>query len=266
MHRTDPDKEKKIYVIGYPKSGNTWFTRMVSGVLNARVVTTKRAHSGDERTTFTDEWKIIKAHTENRNFAVNNISETDKVFYVVRDFRDVLVSGFFFSHRKIRERSAKNGKSLRFFVVRLYFLYYLKKNIISWQGNPIRRRIKRSLRRNNKSAEVGNWSEHVKWGLSLPNCVLVKFEELLLDCFATMKKALDEAGLIYSEEKLHEVVSAESFHTKKRTFEKNNDIDNLQFMRKGVSGDWQKFLPKKYLRIIYARHGAMLEKMLYVDK
>lgn len=66
------------------------------------------------------------------------------------------------------------------------------------------------------------------------------------------------------EERLADAVDRQSFKKRKESFEKKGDIQSAQFLRKGVAGDWSRFLDEGMLRLIKEKHDPVMEEMGYV--
>ena len=56
------DVLEPIYVIGYPKSGNTWLARMIAEVLRANIASADVINSSDNRQDRDGKYLIIKKH------------------------------------------------------------------------------------------------------------------------------------------------------------------------------------------------------------
>ena len=83
--------KEPIYVVGFPKSGNTWLARLISETLDSNLAPNNSIDAADFSENRKGKYIIFKQHTD------ENISDISKssVIYIIRDVRDVLVSGFF---------------------------------------------------------------------------------------------------------------------------------------------------------------------------
>ena len=93
-------KEAQIYVVGFPKSGNTWLLRILCDLCDANIDQGGVVNRADYRAN--RQKTIIKMHFEDPNSVILG----GKVIYIVRDVRDVLVSGFFHTHRALQRYEA----------------------------------------------------------------------------------------------------------------------------------------------------------------
>lgn len=267
-----------IFVIGYPKSGNTWFARLLADALDSPMVGGKNpidiadiglnhSHSGG--------YIIHKLHHSERSRPAY-IREGSKVFYIVRDVRDVLVSGFFHFHRNAGEDkyTLKASCVASHLFYRYYFFWETSRMIKKWQGTEIdmfKHKIKRLLgalyhfenEKNANGLHIGNWSEHVNYWIEFPNACVVRYEDLLADTYTTLKNLFGKTGIRCSEQHLIEVIKRQSFKVRKKEFQKKGDQINTKFMRKGVAGDWKRFLDEKLIQRIKKAHGPTMNRLGY---
>lgn len=275
-----------IYIIGYPKSGTVWVTRLVADTLNTpsygfnqsgRVLGNLDT-SGLERQS---DFEVLHCHFSVRN-RHSSITPSSKIIYVVRDLRDEIVSGFFFNYRideklvLLAETHNHNVVKRRFWR-KLVFALEVNKLIRSWGcwsgGNSefkfffgvIKVVFTGGLIRRIKGGVVGNWSDHINaWMRFSPNVVVVKYEDLLVDTCQTLTDALHHLDLPYDQTTTEMVIEQHRFEKRKSFFEQQNDTENIQFMRKGVAGDWQRFLSTKMVQHIEEKHGPTMKKMGYL--
>lgn len=112
---------KNIIVVGYPKSGNTWITRLIAELVGCQVAgfwnseLDEVAVEGQDRVS---DFRCFKSHHQLDELNVDIDNDENPVIYVLRDPRDVAVSGAgFFKHNR-SERIEKflekipKGKSL----------------------------------------------------------------------------------------------------------------------------------------------------------
>ena len=93
-------EKEPIFVIGYPKSGNTWLARLCSDALDSPIVTgNDPINQAGKKQNYAGEFVIYKAHYSQRD-KPNNITQCSKILYIVRDFRDVLISSYFFNYKR----------------------------------------------------------------------------------------------------------------------------------------------------------------------
>ncbi|KAH0500475.1 Bile salt sulfotransferase 1 [Microtus ochrogaster] len=135
-----------------------------------------------------------------------------KMIYVIRNPRDVLVSGYFFFHKT---NLVNNSGSLI-----KYFEWFLKGNVV-----------------------YGSWFEHTRAWLSMrerDNFLLLSYEDLKQDTRGTIEKICDFLGKKLEKDELDLVLKYSSFQVMKENKMSNFSIlpenlmtNGLNLMRKG---------------------------------
>jgi hypothetical protein len=96
----------KIIIVGYPKSGNTWITRLVAELIQCPVAGfwktppsyTEIAVEGSNRKS---EFECYKSHLSYQSLIKDSRQDKLKLIFVVRDPRDIAISGAsYFSFEK----------------------------------------------------------------------------------------------------------------------------------------------------------------------
>ena len=108
--------KKKIIIAGYPKSGNTWLTRLVANLVDCPVAGfwgSDHDEIASEGASRMSEFECYKAHqTYEDLIQCSDWSGDCSVIYIIRDPRDVALSGANF---------------FRFY--RFYFFRWMSRNI-----------------------------------------------------------------------------------------------------------------------------------------
>jgi hypothetical protein len=262
------DIEGRIYVVGFPKSGNTWLLRLLCDACDANIDQGDAINAAD----FVPGRRNLlhKVHFADPNV----LKKQGKVVYVVRDVRDVLVSGFFHNHRYIAEGGvlAEGPSNLKRALLRRYFRHHIRRLNGRWCGTEWRQsvnffsRMKARLTGQEVRRQRGtNWSDHVLAWISLPEVCVVRYEDLLNDPGKQLARVLAHLGLEVSGDALASIVRRQSFENKKRSFRENGDRGNELFMRKGRAGDWTRFLDAELAREIVTRNEEGLRAMKYLS-
>ena len=254
------DKEP-IFIIGYPKSGNTWLSRICASALDSPIVTGDDSiNQAGRKDVYTGQFDIYKIHFSSRD-RPNYVTDDSKKIYIVRDFRDVLISGYFFNH-KIREEHLmlKNQNNLLNRIYRAYFYHQIRRMINCWTADELIVLIDFFKK---KKVFVGNWSDHVRYWMSCSNVVMVKYEDLLQNPYNIMQLSFSRLGVSCSNDRLRGVIDEQSFSKKKDSFISQGDDINIRFLRKGNIGDWKHFLNDDILKIIRKQHGQVMNLLGY---
>lgn len=260
--------KEPIFIIGYPKSGNTWLTRLVGDALNSRTGSGYLQHSSEKATEGLNRdgtYIVLKSH-HSKYDKPEFITKSSKIIYIVRDFRDVLISAFFASHPMISEALVKKNK-----IIKKYFCHQIKRTVVCWKG-PYHLQVKSFasktykfiFRKSIRKIIVGNWSDHIQfWRSFSQNVVVVRYEDLLSDSQKILTDAFDQLHIDYNIKNLSRAVQRQSFSQRKKDFLERDDIVNANRMRKGKSGGWRELLEKNTLRKIESQHRAALESLGY---
>lgn len=255
------DKEY-IYVIGFPKSGNTWLARLLAEITFSRIAATNPVDDADNSIDRKGDYLIFKLHDTGEMF----LEEGVRVVYIIRDIRDMLVSAFFFNNPFIREDWIKlDNKSfgIRRLLSRAYFRHQIRRMSKKWCGNELSGLINWI---NGNKKTIGSWSSHIKSWAKHSNAVIVKYEDLLQDTESEMKRVLSQLEINANEVKIKEAIVNQSFSKKKSEFLSSGDSQNSQFLRAGEAGSWSKFLSNQQVKEIELVHGDVMRKYGYLLK
>ena len=261
---TGGEKKLPIFVIGFPKSGNTWLARMLAEVTHSNISVHDPAdvvNAADNSLERSGKYEIYKEHV------VQNVEKVlrSKTVYIVRDVRDVLVSGFFHCNRWATNKPLTDSVFYK-----LYFEHEVKKLNDRWQGNfwsefyySVRTFLATLVRKGRRNVRVGSWSDHVKYWIHLPGVIVVRYEDLLDDTENELRKILRSLSIDASDEDIKKCVVNQSFAKKKATFLNSQDDRNATFLRSGKSGDWRNYLSPTLGGAVEKKHASMMAEMGY---
>ena len=272
-----------IFVIGYPKSGNTWLTRLVGDALNSPTGSGYGKHELDLSTEGKGRpgpYFVLKSHHSQRD-KPEYITDKSKVIYIYRDFRDVLVSSFFHHYRideklVLQEEFTHSGSFSRTIWRKIIFKIEMLNLTRGWGSISGGRSfasvcigfIKGRWLRNRDfiGGKVGSWSDHIQyWTKFSSNVFLISYEQLLENPYFRLRSAFEYLNIDYDEQRLLPAIDRQSFKNKKKQFQKINDVVNSLFMRKGVAGDWKRFLSYQEIDFIIKKHGKIMKEMGYLE-
>ncbi len=234
---------ENVIIVGYPKSGNTWITRLTAELLGCPIVgfwnepeNPEIACEGLDRLS---KLKCFKAHHTRQELNIDVISNKTKIIYVIRDPRDVVISGAHFFEfdrfpaiRKFLDKFPF-GKSL-------YDKIIYK--IIHHEQCNIEQMMKTILMGSKKLSWCHvPWTEHYKSYLNSP-VLFIRYEDMLhspvQQCLRILQHLNEERDLSF----IQEVVKRQSFEQKKLEFKQKKEKHKVMFMRSGQSGEWRKKL------------------------
>jgi hypothetical protein len=241
-HVTPVFFDSDIFLVSYPKSGNTWMRFLLANYITGGKVDLSQSnrlipdiHYNPQDIVETLNPRIIKTH--------NPFTEKYKrVIYIVRDGRDVAVS-YFFHLKKFNRLPAETtfGEYLETFI----------------EG---------------KLDRLGSWGAHVDgWLAGANDLLLIRYEDMLSDTPKVLEKVIRYCGLEFDEQKIAQSVSACSLgelrEIEKRQF---NDIKELStsdpstyFFRKGISGDWENYFSEDDKKKFLATFSETMNRVGY---
>ncbi|NP_001166297.1 3-beta-hydroxysteroid sulfotransferase [Cavia porcellus] len=223
-------KDEDTITVTYPKSGTNWLIEIVCLILSKgdpkwvqsvpiwdRSPWIETQH-GNELMKSQKDPRIYTSHLPLHLFPKSFFSSKAKVIYCIRNPRDVLVSGYYFTSKmKIAEKPETLQQYMKWFL----------------QGNVI----------------YGSWFEHVRDWLSMrekENFLVLSYEELIKDTRSIVEKICQFLGKKLKPEEIDLVLKYSSFKFMKENEMSNysllpNDLttEGFTFLRKGVVGDWK---------------------------
>jgi sulfotransferase family protein len=267
-----------IFLVSYPKSGNTWTRFLLGNVMNP-----------EDRITFANvESKVPDIHAQSRR----DLAKTPRprlikshecfdpryrrVIYIVRDPRDVAVSAY---HYDRKGKNIADGfpldtyVSTRFLKTDEYFGTW-GEHAGSWLVNS-KNIFQISRLKNEFLGTVGSWGENVMSWLGARGhdreFLLVRYEDLLEDTPREMSRishflSLDATAA--SIAKAIELSSAENMRQLESqqsgqwvtTKESRKDIP---FVRSAKSGQWKQALPPAAVAEIESAWGPVMQLLGY---
>ena len=234
--------KKNILIVGYPKSGTNWLSRLVAVVLqcdflgdwgfdtlNVSRIETKNNKSG---------FQVYKSH--HISIEIKNASEKEisKIIYLVRDPRDIVISGaHFFSFPSPINSLLRKFQLTQF--IRPLSMEKKKKEM-----------IKAVLYGNKKITpwlEVP-WSNHYKGYLN--NGVhFVKYEDLLESPENECRSILKFLDLNINSHHIKESIINQSFQKRQKEVLQQENKNLIKLVRKGSSGYWKDEFTTKEINL-----------------
>jgi len=228
-----------IVVVGYPKSGNTWVTRLVAELVGCPVAgfwNSQRAEVAQEGEGRCSSFRCYKSHHQRHELETTASAASMHIVYVIRDPRDVVVSG---AHFFQFDRWPWVGETVRRipWIRRLYIRY-----LNPWMTPP-RQRMERMISAVlNGDAKLNRWlavpwAEHAgayRGGEGL----LLRYEDLLEDPERECRRILDYLGLARAPQQISAAIAEQSFAARKQDFLEKRQTAKAQFLRAGAKMQW----------------------------
>ena len=219
-----------IFIVGFPKSGNTWMQHMMTGIHYKMDM--EMIHNNLVRDLTPDEHvaKLYRRYGERMFFKSHALpaQRYKKVIYIVRDGRDAVVS--FYNMQKGRGRDITMAAIVE-----------------------------------NNQGLVSSWHDHVQAWLKNPHKAdihFVKYEDLKARPYETMTSVCGFCGLSIPDHLLNAIISNCSFSSMRKKeeseyWEKAKDWEKGKyFVRKGEVGgfknEFDPVLLKKFEQSSYA--------------
>lgn len=231
--------EEDVFLVGYPKSGTTWFRTLVAGVMFG--VDPEQARFG----LITDvvpgpTYRYYKRYATPTAFLWHGLpgSTHRNVVYLVRDGRDVMVS--YLHHLRATQRR--------------------EIDFLSLVRNP-----------RGVSAPRFKWHEHVDAWLSNPynaRMLVIKYEDLKKDAVAELQRFCEFVGVEKDRTRLEEIVTKATFERlRQKEIRYGRDIPewprDVLFFRRGEIGSHRDEMPPDVLAAFLREAGPTLQKLGY---
>jgi hypothetical protein len=237
INETDPDD---VFIVGYAKSGNTWFQNLVAGVVYGAAPEFCPNTVVQDLVPDVHYKRWYRRYGTPSFFKSHNLPTPDyrKVVYLLRDGRDVMVS--YFRYLNAMDRSidfmslAGDGESR-------FPEYKWWEHVRAWRANPF-------------GAEI----------------ITVRYEDLLADGVAQLHRFCEFVGVERSEEFLASIAAGASFSNMRRK-ELQLAWDNPKlpadkaFVRRGEKGSYKDEMPPEVLTAFLREAGDVLAECGYED-
>ncbi|KAB0381517.1 hypothetical protein FD755_003434 [Muntiacus reevesi] len=225
-------KDEDVLLLTYPKSGTNWLIETVCLIHSKGDPKWIQSVPIGERAPWAEAFRgynllkdkegprFITSHLPVQLFPRSFFKSKAKMIYLIRNPRDVLVSGYFFW------RSAKLVKKPQ--SLEQYFEWFIQGNVV-----------------------FGSWFDHTRGWMSMrdkENFLILRYEEMKWDTRSTVEKICQFLGKKLEPEELDSVLRNSSFQAMKENNMSNSSLlkgryleKNGELLRKGVTGDWKNY-------------------------
>lgn len=249
------NSEEIIFIVGYPKSGTTWLTRLMARILDSKVIENPENGSFMELASYvnssiknknTQKYILTKKHIYPNELSKFTKSEKPKIIFINRDPADVFISSFFYFNKGIKEKYF----NLSFIQKLNPISYYKWKN----QTKKLEEYLQEFIGKGSANGKHGTFrnfnDEWVKYSKSNENVIFVKYENLMNSPVENLQNIVKGFGAEIETPKIIEAVSEENFSKRKKEILKDNERGYFnkefrkKFLRSGKIGDGKKHLSK----------------------
>lgn len=230
--------KKNILIVGYPKSGTTWLSRLVAQLVNCPL-------KGDwgfediqapyqEGLNRESNFQLYKSHHLKDEIYKASKFSIDYIIYIIRDPRDVVISGMHYFNFLPRFLTRKGNRiKINKFYKKGYFKLTSKKE-------KKRQMIEAVLNGNNK---INPWLSH-SWfqhfnSYSKESICLIKYEDLLNNTENECTKILKFLNIETNQEHIKKSISDQSFLSRKKIDKNKKDPHQSKLLRSGEIGNWE---------------------------
>jgi hypothetical protein len=279
--------KKAVWIVSYPKSGNTWVRVFLSYLINKYKnqdsfindivipIISQRTWIEDylfldtselthvETTRYTP-WALaeyvlseqgnpvfFKAHDAYRytdiGEALYPAHISSGAIYIVRNVLDVAVSYAHHNKQTIDNTIASLSK---------------ENYALSANTSGIRMQLMQQL---------SSWSSHAKSWITQQEIplLILRYEDLLTDTFNSFKKIIDFTGLCFTNEEIQNAIDQTSFAKLKEQEQKYGFRERIQgtssFFREGKIGSWKTSLSEVQMKQLVDRHYEIMRHFNYID-
>tara|TARA_A100001011_G_C14303911_1_gene842118 strand:- start:531 stop:1403 length:873 start_codon:yes stop_codon:yes gene_type:complete len=236
------------FIVSYPKSGNNWVRFIVANLINKNF----------KNINFENLDQIVPDIHETKESELNKLKDPrifsshdyfdvrfNKVIYIIRDPRDVIVSTYF----------------------------YLSKLKILKNNYPKRRYVQRFLDGEFDST-FGSWYQNVgSWhGTKNKNILFIRYEDMLKNKYTSIKKISEFLNIKHNKKKLNKVLEnthlkslqKQEIDTQERVSFLKDTRKDIRFFRSGKSNQWKQFLSAKESKLIKKKWGTYMKIFNYI--
>ena len=247
-----------MYVVGYPKSGNTWLCFLLAYCLNAEYddldapgihptneYQRRYVKGGLEHTSYQDRvGQILKTHRQD----LPEISAEDLVVYLVRDGRDVMVSYYFFQNTYFNPRNFPPLKR---------FLFQARQLLATNSKDKFPQQDFASFLRQ----YTDKWLTHISAWLERKPTAIIRYEDLKTNPHETLNRLFNQLNIQVDPEIIDRALH--TFDFKQLAKRKEGEEDRKSFFRKGIVGDWQNHFSPSDLEYFQQKATTVMKQLGY---
>jgi hypothetical protein len=239
--------EDDIFLVSYPKSGNTWMRFLIGTLFYKQKLNWETLHQFVPNLYETPEF-----HKQETVHSINIINtpsprmikshepfnqQYPKVIYIVRDVRSVVIS-FYYYYLKMFQLPDSQFEA--------FFESFMEGKVL-----------------------FGAWDEHVTSWIHHQNQIkngflLLKYEDLMNDTSKEANKISQFLSLNRTDEEIKQAVQWSSFQNMKKLEKAELPHSSIPFVRSGKDSEWKDFLTEEQQEQMVNKYGETLRLMGYL--
>lgn len=251
--------KNRVIICGYPKSGNTWLTRLTAEILRCPVVgfwceplNNEIAIEGLDRES---KFQCFKAHQSFDQMAHTlDIygNGTEKIIYIYRDPRSVIVSAFHYFDLDPKYPQLHK------------FLSCVPKGLWMYQRylhSPLHKMdtMTRILIEGGKFVWFREpWKIHIGGYQNKDNVLMLSYEELKSATLSVAHKISQFLSISRTDKELEAAIDVQSFSKKKESFKAHGNKKQEKMLRTGETSAWKEELSINNLEYIEKQIGDFM--------
>lgn len=224
-----------VLIVGYPKSGTTFISRLVANLLNAPLKGYWNSEHNEIATTGLDRQSDFECYKGHQSYEELKGNMPDHLIYVVRDPRAVCASAAHYFEKSLipaKDPLSKIGNKLYSVTKGRKLSYKSAMNAILEGDSSVDQHMRLA------------WRTHLHPYLT-QRVYTISYEDAVNEPYAVCVHLLHHLNIERSESEINKAIEQSSFDAMRSEFKADGNKEGLYLMRKGSTDSWRTELPPK---------------------